>query len=189
MLAQLKPALIMLGLLTIITGAMYPLVITGVAQVAFPDQANGSIKELNGEIVGSELIGQANNDPRYFWPRPSAISYSPLPSSGSNAGPTNAGLADLVKQRAAEIREANGLDENAEIPKDLLFASASGLDPHISPEAAELQIDRVAAARGLDREHVTDLVEEYTEQPQFLILGEERVNVLLLNIALDKLEE
>ncbi|MBI5927792.1 MAG: potassium-transporting ATPase subunit KdpC [Chloroflexi bacterium] len=187
MLAQLKPALVILGLMTLITGVVYPLAITGIAQVVFPDKADGSIREVNGQAVGSTLIGQANNDPRYFWPRPSAIGYNPLPSSGTNAGPTNATLAEMVKQRAAEIREANGLDAEAEIPADLLFASASGLDPHISPDAAKLQIDRVATTRGLDRQQVADLVEEYTEKPQLFILGQERVNVLLLNMALDKL--
>jgi K+-transporting ATPase ATPase C chain len=188
MLAQLRPALVLLGLMTLITGVLYPLAITGIAQVAFPNKANGSIEEVDGQEIGSTLIGQVNSDPRYFWPRPSAIGYSPLPSSGSNQGPTNSALAAAVEERAQAIREANGLSATDEIPADLLFASASGLDPHISPEAAELQIERVTEARQLDRQQVADLVEEHTEGPQLLIFGEERVNVLLLNMALDALD-
>ncbi|HEX2618664.1 MAG TPA: potassium-transporting ATPase subunit KdpC [Phototrophicaceae bacterium] len=187
MFAQIKTSLLILLILTIVTGVIYPLVVTAAAQVIFPAQANGSLISLNGTVVGSSLIGQANGDSRYFWSRPSTIGYNPLPSSGSNQGPTSAALQAEVKQRAADFRAANNLPTEVEIPTEMLFASGSGLDPHISPEAAKLQIDRVATARGLERDQVAALVEQYTEPPQLLPLGQPRVNVLLLNIALDAL--
>jgi K+-transporting ATPase ATPase C chain len=178
----------MLLWLTVITGLLYPLFVTGVAQVVFASQANGSLIDHNGELVGSALIGQANQDPRYFWPRPSAVGYDPLPSGATNWGPTSAELAAAVAGRAAAIRQAHHLAPAAPIPNDLLFASASGLDPHISPAAARLQIERVAAARHLDPTQVADLVRQFTEDPQLGILGQPRVNVLLLNLALDEVE-
>jgi K+-transporting ATPase ATPase C chain len=189
------PALRMLAVMTILTGVVYPLVVTGIAQVIFPDKANGSMIEKDGVIVGSDLIGQQTNDPRYFWWRPSTVDYMQgssidnLGSSGAtNYGWTNATLAEQVKLRRNTFREVNGLDADVEVPSDMLFASGSGLDPHISPEAAALQIDRVATARGLEPEQVMALVDEYTEQPQFGFLGQPRVNALRLNLALDTLE-
>jgi K+-transporting ATPase ATPase C chain len=174
--------------MTVITGVIYPLVMTVAAQVIFPAQANGSLVTVNDTLVGSSLVGQMNNDPRYFWPRPSAISYNPLPSSGSNLGPASTTLQEMVTQREADFRTANHLADDVVLPPEMVFASASGLDPHISPEAARLQIERVAEARGLAAENVAALVEQYVEQPQLGILGQPRVNVLLLNLALDRLQ-
>lgn len=186
--AQIRPALKVLLLLTLVTGVIYPLAVTGVAQLVFPGQANGSLVKVDGQVVGSALIGQALNAPRYFWPRPSAIEYNPMPSSGSNLGPTSQVLQEQVQKRDREIRLIYHLPADAELPPDLLFASGSGLDPHISPAAARLQIGRVAEARGLPKEQVEVLVEKNTEQAQFGLLGEPRVNVLLLNLALDGLK-
>lgn len=180
----------MLLVMTVITGVLYPVVITLAAGVLFPYQANGSLITKDGVVIGSELIGQDFSGDRYFWGRPSAIGYNPMPSSGSNQGPTNAALQAAVQERAANIRAANGLADDAVIPIDLLFASASGLDPQISPEAATLQLDRVATARGFSAEQkaqVQALVAQFTENPQYGILGQPRVNVLLLNIALDNM--
>lgn len=185
---QLKPAALMVLWLTILTGVLYPLLITGIAQALFPFQANGSLLDVKGDLVGSALVGQANSDPRYFWPRPSATNYNPLPSGATNLGPTSAALAAAVAERAAAIRQAHNLPAHAPIPADLLFASGSGLDPHISPAAARLQIQRVAAARNLDPTQVATLVDRFTEGPQLGLLGEPRVNVLLLNLALDGVE-
>lgn len=192
---QLRAALTAFILLSLITGVLYPLLMTGIGQVFFPYQANGSLIVQDGQVVGSALIGQTTDDPAYFWWRPSAVnamqgsSADALTASGAtNYGWTNATLADQVVERAAAIRAAHNLPEDAPIPSDLLFASASGLDPHISPEAAALQIDRVAQARGLERAQVESLTAQYTEAPQFGILGQPRVNVLLLNLALDSIE-
>lgn len=185
---NLRPALMILAILTVLTGIVYPLVVTGVAWLAFPAQAHGSLLSDRDHPVGSALIGQANHDPRYFWPRPSATGYDTLPSSGSNLAPTSAVLAGLVAQRAAGFRAAHNLMPEEPVPVEMLFASASGLDPHISPDAATLQAGRVAAARGLDTSLVTALVETHVEKSQFGILGQPRVNVLLLNLALDDLE-
>lgn len=192
---QLRAALTAFILLSLITGVLYPLLMTGIGQVLFPYQANGSLIVQDGQVVGSALIGQTTDDPAYFWWRPSAVnamqgsSAEALTASGAtNYGWTNATLADQVVERAAAIRAAHNLPEDAPIPSDLLFASASGLDPHISPEAAALQIDRVAQARGLERAQVESLTAQYTEAPQFGILGQPRVNVLLLNLALDSIE-
>lgn len=184
------PALRLLIVMTVITGAIYPLLVTVVAQALFPDQANGSLlRNGGGTVVGSALIGQAfDGDKRYFWSRPSAITYNPLPSSGSNLGPTSASLQEAVRQRGADFRAANNLAADVAIPADVLFASASGLDPHISPESARLQSERVATARGLDVTRVRALVEQYSETSQFGLLGQPRVNVLLLNLALDQLK-
>ena len=188
MVKQLRPALMMVALLTILMGIIYPLVVTGIAQWAFPRQANGSLALAGETVVGSALLGQANADPGYFQPRPSATGYGTLPSGGSNLAPTSAELAAAVQQRAADFRATNGLSANAAVPVEMLFASGSGLDPHISPDAARLQAGRVATARGLDEATVAALVEEYVEEPQLGILGQPRVNVLLLNLALDELE-
>jgi K+-transporting ATPase ATPase C chain len=178
----------MLALLTLITGIIYPLVVTGIAQLVFPAQTHGSLLMDGEQVVGSALLGQANADPRYFWPRPSATDYSTLPSGGSNLAPTSADLAASVARRAADFRAAHGLTAGDPAPVEMLFASGSGLDPHISPDAARLQIGRVAAARGLDESQVAALVEANVEGPQLGFLGQPRVNVLLLNLALDGLE-
>lgn len=195
MIQQLRAAIAVFVVLTLITGVLYPLLMTVVGQVFFPGQANGSLIVQDGQVVGSTLIGQSTDDPRYFWWRPSAVNAaqgsSPdalIASGGSNYGWTSAALAEQVAQRAANIRAAHNLSDDAVIPPDLLFASASGLDPHISPEAAVLQIDRVAESRGLERAVVEQLVAQHTESPQFSVFGQPRVNVLLLNLALDDLQ-
>jgi K+-transporting ATPase ATPase C chain len=190
-LQQLRPALVILALLTLLTGVAYPLAVTAAAQAAFPAQANGSLVSAGGQVVGSALIGQANTAPRYFWPRPSAIGYNPLPSGGSNLGPTSAALQAAVAARAADLRAANHLSADVPLPPDLLFASGSGLDPHISPEAARLQIDRVAQARQFtpaQRAALAALVDRFVEPPQWGVLGQPRVNVLQLNLAVDCLK-
>lgn len=185
--AQIRPALTLLLILTVITGVIYPLVVTGIAQVVFPHQANGSLIVVDGKAYGSELIGQQFDDPRYFWGRPSAAGYNAAASSGSNYGPTNPALMEMVQARINAL-EAADLENTLPIPVDLVTASASGLDPHISVAAALYQVSRVAAVRGLSEAEVTALVAEYTEGRQFGFLGEPRVNVLLLNIALDELQ-
>lgn len=150
---------------------------------------DGSLIEVDGTVIGSSLIGQnMNNDPRYFWSRPSAVGYNPLPSGGSNLSSTSAILKEAVGQRITDFLAANQLDKSTDVPAEIVFASGSGLDPHISPEAARLQIDRVAEARSLPREKVADLVEDFVESPQLGFLGQPRVNVLLLNLALDELQ-
>ena len=184
------PAARLLLVLTVLTGILYPVAITLAANVLFPAQANGSLIVRDGQVIGSALIGQAFTSERYFWPRPSAIDYNPLPSGGSNLGPTSAALQAKVIERAAAIRQANHLADDAAIPTDLLFASGSGLDPHISPDAARLQIDRVAAARGFtpaQRDQLAALIERSIEPPQLGVLGEPRVNVLRLNLAVDQI--
>ncbi len=172
---------------TVITGVAYPLIVTGIAQVAFNDQANGSLIEKDGKVVGSRLIGQPFSDPKYFWSRPSATSpmpYNGASSSGSNQGPTNPALKEAVEGRVKALREA-GSDASKQVPVDLVTASGSGLDPHISPAAAEYQIPRVAKVRNLPEEKVRELVQKHTEGRQLGFLGEPRVNVLTLNLALD----
>ncbi len=186
MLAQIRAAVVSLGLLTFITGVAYPLLVTAVARAAFPRQAQGSVIALDGKERGSTLIGQPFSDPKYFWSRPSATTpaYNGGSSSGSNLGPTNPALLDAVKARVQALRDADP-DNRAPIPVDLVTASASGLDPHVSPAAAEYQIARVARVRGLDPAKVRALVVAHTEGRQFGVLGEPRVNVLELNLALD----
>jgi potassium-transporting ATPase KdpC subunit len=172
----------MLVVMTVITGLAYPLIVTGIAQVAFKDQANGSLIYQNEKIVGSSLIGQPFSDPKYFWGRPSATSamqYNGASSSGSNQGPTNPALKEAVEGR---IKDHGG---KTPVPADLVTASGSGLDPHISPAAAEYQIARVAKARGIQESVLKELVQRHTEARQLGILGEARVNVLRLNLALD----
>lgn len=181
-------ALKVLLLMTILTGVIYPLVITGLGQVLFPGEARGSIVSRNGHIVGSALVGQKFTDPKYFRGRPSATGYNPLPSSGSNLGPTSAALKDLIATRLADFKGAHGND--ATPPADLLCASGSGLDPHISPEAAQSQLRRIAEARHFDAAGVgrlSELINKHIEQPQWSLFGEARVNVLVLNLALDSL--
>jgi K+-transporting ATPase ATPase C chain len=173
---------------TIIVGAAYPLVMTGVAQLVFRKQANGSLIERNGQIVGSELIAQQFTGDKCFWPRPSAGSYATVPSGASNLGPTSQALQSNVTANATAFRTGNKLAADAPVPADMVFTSASGLDPHISPESARLQVARVAAARGIAEDQVKALVEKFVEAPQWGIFGEPRVNVLELNVALDDLQ-
>jgi K+-transporting ATPase ATPase C chain len=185
---QIFTAVRALAVLSLLTGLLYPLLVTGVAQVLFPWRANGSLILSSETVIGSELIGQRFSDPKYFWPRPSAVDYQALPSSGSNLGPTSQVLSAQVRQRENELRAQNGLSPETPLPADLLFASGSGLDPHISPAAARLQIERISGERGLEPEQLAALVEAQIEPPQLGFLGEPRVNVLLLNLALDRLK-
>ena len=187
MLKMFRQALLMLALLTLVTGVIYPLIVTGVAQVAFPRQASGSLIEHDGVKVGSDLIGQPFSDPKYFWGRPSATSPGPYnagASSGSNQGPLNPALHEAVAARIEALRAADP-DNASPVPVDLVTASGSGLDPHISPAAAEYQVARVARARGLSVDEVKALVAKHTLGRQLGFLGEPRVNVLELNLALD----
>lgn len=189
MIAQLRPALGALFFLTIITGLIYPLTITGIAQLIFPNQANGSLIVQDGIVIGSTLIGQSFDDPKYFWGRPSAtapFAYNAAASSGSNLGPMNPALVDAVRARVDALRAADP-GNAAPVPVDLVTASGSGLDPHISVAAALYQAPRVARARGLPEARVRALVEQFSEDRQWGILGEPRVNVLQLNLRLDKM--
>ncbi len=176
--------------LTIITGVIYPVLMTIISNAVFPNQSSGSMIEEQGKVIGSELIGQSFDSAIYFSPRPSAISYNPAPSSGTNQGPTNAILKDSVEQRRKRYAEINGLTEGTHIPEDAIFASASGVDPHISIDNALLQSNRIAKSRNFDenkKEQLMQLIGKLTENPQLGVLGEKRINVLLLNIELDKL--
>lgn len=173
---------------TILTGIIYPLFVTGIAQAVFPAKANGSLIVKNNKIIGSELIGQQFDTAIYFSSRPSAVSYSPMPSGGSNYGLTNKKLKDLVAERKKQFIAFNQLGSLTIIPSEMLFASASGLDPHISPQAALLQLNRIVKVRGFNstqKQRLADCILKLTEEPQFLCLGEERINVLLLNLELD----
>jgi len=185
----IRPAVTLFVLLSVITGLIYPLLVTGIGQAAFPAQAAGSLIERDGKLIGSRLIGQNSTDPQYFWSRPSATApqpYNAAASGGSNLGPLNPALKDAVDARVQALRAADP-DNTQPIPVDLVTASASGLDPHISPAAADYQIARVAQARGLAPEIVRKLVAAWTEDRQWGIFGEPRVNVLELNLALDRL--
>ena len=189
MIKELKAAFLMLLLLTLLTGAVYPLLVTGIAQVVMPAQANGSLIMRDGKPIGSALIGQPFSSPKYFWSRPSATSpyaYNAAASSGSNQGPTNPALTDAVAARVKALREADP-ENQAPVAVDLVTASGSGLDPQISPAAAQYQVNRVAKARGLDPSRVRDLVAQHTQGRQLGLLGEPRVDVLQLNLALDAL--
>ena len=185
-----RPAAVLLALCTLLTGIVYPLAVTGLAQVIFPSQADGSLIRQDGRIVGSAQIGQSFDDPRYFWGRPSATApfpYNAAASSGSNLGPSNPMLLEAVDARIAALRAADPGNIQA-IPGDLVTASASGLDPHISVAAALYQAPRVARTRGLTAEAVVQLVAQHTEDRQLGFLGEPRINVLKLNLALDGVE-
>lgn len=186
----LRPVALFLGLFTLLAGVVYPLVVTGVARLAFPDRARGSLVEVEGRAVGSHLIGQAFAEPRYFWGRPSATSAKPYDgaaSTGSNLGPTNPALVTAVRARVEAFRAADPEQGTAPIPIDLVTTSGSGLDPDVSPAAALYQVRRVARARGLPEDCVRALVERHVEGRTFGVLGEPRVNVLELNLALDAL--
>ncbi len=190
MLKLIRNAVVMLLLMTAVTGAAYPLVATGLAQVLFPAQANGSLVMKEGKAAGSSLIGQSFTEPRYFWGRPSTtapMAYNGASSTGSNQGPTNPALTDAVKQRIDALRAADP-GNNAPVPVDLVTASGSGLDPEISPAAAQYQLMRVAKARAVEPAKVQQLVAEATTGRQFGLMGEPRVNVLRLNLALDALQ-
>lgn len=188
---QLRPIVTMLLLMTLITGVIYPLVVTGAAQLLFPAEANGSLIEHNGHAVGSSLIGQSFTEPKYFWGRPSAttpMANNGNASTGSNQGPTNPALTDAVKQRMDALHAADP-GNTALIPSDLVTASGSGLDPEITPAAAQYQVARVARLRGLSEEQVRSLVAAASSGRQLGVLGEPRVNVLQLNLALDDLQK
>ena len=189
--SHLRAALVIFALLTLLTGVVYPLAVTLFAQVVFPYQANGSVLTQDGKTVGSEWIGQSFDDPHYFWGRPSAtqkddkdLPYNAASSTGSNRGPTNPDLLKEIDQRVKAMRDAHP-DQSGAVPVDLVTASASGLDPHISPAAAEYQVKRVAKTRGLKEDVVRQFVRENTEARTLGVLGEPRVNVLKLNLALD----
>src|SRR5213596_3216680 len=188
MLAHCRAAVVSLILLSVVTGIAYPAIVTAIAQIAFPRQANGTLIVKDGKVVGSVLIGQPFDDPKYFWGRPSATTpfgYNASSSSGSNQGPTNPDLFKAVQSRVDALRAADP-GNTASIPVDLVTASGSGLDPHISPAAALYQVQRVAKARKMDAGAVQQLVEQHTEGRTFGVLGERRVNVLALNLALDR---
>ena len=189
MLKELRPAIVSFLLLTLLTGIIYPLLVTGFSRLTMPAQANGSMISKDGKPAGSRLIGQSFSEPKYFWSRPSAT--NPMPnnataSAGSNLGPTNPALMDVIKARVQALRDADPGNKQP-VPVDLVTASASGLDPHISPAAAQYQLARVARIRQLNPDRLHKLVSEHTEGRQFGILGEPRVNVLELNLALDAL--
>jgi len=183
---EIRPAILMLVLLTVICGGIYPAVVTGIAQAVFPKQANGSmLTDRDNREIGSRLIGQPFSDARYFWGRPSAstdFGYNPMASGGSNAGPTNPDFLKAVADRVKALRDTG---VTGSIPADLVQASASGLDPHLTPESAALQVARVAKARGIGEAELGKLIAAHTEERQLGFLGEPRVNVLELNLALD----
>jgi K+-transporting ATPase ATPase C chain len=190
MIRILRQAIACIVVFTVITGVIYPLVVTGIAQIAFQNKANGSLIIRDGKIVGSSLIGQSFSSPKYFWTRPSAT--SPMPynagsSSGSNLGPLNPALAENVKARIEQLKAADAASK-LPVPVDLVTASGSGLDPDISPAAAIYQVPRIAKARNIVESRITELVAKYTRSRQLGILGEPRVNVLELNLALDDLQ-
>lgn len=189
-----RPALLLLLILTAITGVLYPLILTGLAGTAFPGRSRGSLVSAGGRLVGSALIGQQTDDPRYFWGRPSATSppCNAAASSGSNLGPMNPALETAIRGRVNALRDADrmaGVENRQAVPIDLVTTSGSGLDPHISPAAALFQVPRVARLRGMDEARMRQLVRRHIEGRQFGFLGEPRVNVLRLNVALDGLAD
>lgn len=189
---QTMIALKFLLVMTILTGIIYPLVMTGIAQVTFPSKSNGSLIIKDGKVIGSELIGQKFDSSIYFWSRPSAVGYNPVPSGASNYGPTSDTLKKLVNTRKEFFAKINSVNNLADVPLEMIFASGSGLDPHISAAAAQLQVERIAQARHFDssqKQKLLETVKRLTEKPQFLILGEERINVLNLNLALDRINQ
>jgi potassium-transporting ATPase KdpC subunit len=191
MFRQLRPVFIVFLLLTVVTGIVYPLLVTGIAQLAFPEKANGSLIRSEGGYAGSELIGQPFDDPKYFWGRLSAtpdFPYNSASSSGSNLGPSNPALAEAVKTRVAALQKADP-GNTSPLPIDLVTSSGSGLDPHLSPAAVFYQVPRVAKARGLSEDQVRQLAGRFVEPRQWGFLGEPRVNILKLNLSLDRLRE
>jgi len=191
MIKQVIISLKLLFLLTILTGVFYPLAVTLYANFFFKDKANGSLIYRNSLVIGSSLVGQSYDSSVYFWSRPSVNSYNPLPSGGSNLGPLSKRLKDQVENRAHVFREFNSIPDNIDIPSEMVFASASGLDPHISPRAALVQVSRIVHNRKFSKDQemiLTKLVIKLTEKPDFQILGEARINVFLLNLELDKIK-
>jgi K+-transporting ATPase ATPase C chain len=183
-------ALKFLLFMTILTGIVYPLLMTGVAQLSFPYKANGSLVMKDGKILGSELIGQKFDSTIYFWSRPSAIGYNPIPSGASNYGPTSDILKKQVTARRILFATKNSIKDITGVPKEMIFASGSGLDPHISPEAAVLQVQRVATARNFNetqKQKLLRLIRDKTDEPQFFLFGEPRINVFELNLAVDNI--
>jgi potassium-transporting ATPase KdpC subunit len=175
--------------ITVLTGIIYPLFISAVSMIAFPAKSSGSIIEKEGKSVGSELIGQKFESDKYFWPRPSAIDYNPMPSGGSNLGPTSSALKKFYDDKQKNFTEKNGISDPSSVPNEMFFASGSGVDPHISPRSALLQVNRISKARGFtgaQKEMVVKLIGSLTQNPQFGFLGDSVINVLLLNLELDK---
>ena len=186
----LKPLKYLL-IMVMLTGLIYPLFITGVSQIIFPFRSNGSLLKKNGKIIGSELIGQKFDSSIYFWSRPSSTDYNPVPSGASNYGPTSEKLKQIVMQRKIEFCEKNGISDSTIVPLEMLFASGSGLDPHISPESAKIQAERVARVRNFNpgqRKKLMECIDNLTEHRGISIFGEKRVNVLLLNIETDSIK-
>jgi K+-transporting ATPase ATPase C chain len=177
-------------IITIFTGVVYPLFISAISVIAFPDKASGSLIEKDGKVIGSKLIGQKFESDKYFWSRPSAVDYNPMPSGGSNSGPTSAALQKFYQDKQKNFSEKNSVKDISAVPNEMFFASASGVDPHISPISAIFQVDRIAKARNFDKvkkEKVVALIDSLTENPQFGFLGNAVVNVLLLNLELDNI--
>jgi potassium-transporting ATPase KdpC subunit len=185
---DLKTGMLLFIAFSLLTGLIYPLLMTGIIQIAMPEQASGSLIVMNGKIVGSELIGQNFTSPGYFHGRPSAVNYAGNGSGASNFGPTSAKLMEQASRRISEVRRENNMSSNSTVPSELVLNSGSGLDPHISMEGAMLQVPRVAVARGIPESEVKVLVYQHIEPAQFGIMGQERVNVLNLNLALDGLK-
>lgn len=185
---QLLMAIKVLFIMTILTGIIYPLVMTGIAQLSYPQKANGSLVMKDRKLIGSGLLGQNSDTSIYFSSRPSAIGYNPVPSGATNYGPTSDTLKKLVNARRTLFAKENSISDSANVPVEMIFASGSGLDPHISPEAALLQVNRISNARKLDenqKQQLLDEIKNMTEGPQFFIFGEKRINVFALNIKLD----
>lgn len=185
MFAQIRPTLVSFIAFTVLTGVLYPAVVTGIANIIFPHEANGSVIVRDGKPIGSALIAQGFTDPKYFWPRPSAANYNAAGASGSNLGPTNPVLAEAIASRTKTLQETDPGNDRP-VPIELVTASGSGLDPHISPSAARYQASRVARVRGLSAAEVETIIARHIERPAFGALGEPRVNVLLLNLDLDR---
>jgi K+-transporting ATPase ATPase C chain len=187
---QMIIALKFLLTMTILTGIIYPLLMTGLEQLSYRSKANGSMININGRIIGSELIGQKFDSINYFWSRPSATGYNAVPSGATNYGPTSDTLKKQVESRRRLFAKMNSIQDLKTVPKEMIFASGSGLDPHISPESAFMQVERISLARHFDnnqKERLVIKIRELTEDPQFLCLGERRINVLMLNLELDKI--